>query len=79
MPPLRKLLSKFGLEERKTLEFLIQKITSLDWRGLDIKKLRGYQDIFRLRKGKFRIVFRKHKTGISVINIDRRNEKTYRF
>ena len=79
MPTLKKLLSKFNKEDREFLEFLIDKIISLTWRGLDIKKLQGYQDIFRLRKGKIRIIFAKDKKVISIINIERRSDKTYRF
>jgi len=79
MPTLRKLLSKFNREDRVVLEFLIDKIISFNWQGLDIKKLQGYDDIFRLRKGKIRIIFTKSKKDISIINIERRNEKTYRF
>lgn len=76
MPTLKKLLSKFNKEDRIILETLIEKIISLNWRGLDIKKLQGYDDIFRLRKGKIRIIFCKRKIVISIINIERRNEKT---
>lgn len=79
MPILRKLLLRFNKEDRIILEDLIDKISSLDWRGLDIKKLQGYDDIFRLRKGKIRIIFYKHKIDISIINIERRNDKTYKF
>jgi len=79
MPTLKKLLSKFGREDRIILEFLIDKIISLNWRSLDIKKLQGYEDIFRLRKGKLRIIFYKRKLNIGIINIERRNEKTYKF
>ncbi|MEK7087267.1 MAG: hypothetical protein AAB648_01715 [Patescibacteria group bacterium] len=79
MPLLSKLLSKFNKEDRLVLEFLIKKIISLNWQGLDIKKLQGYEDIFRLRKGKLRIIFYKHKSSISIINMERRNDKTYRF
>jgi len=57
MPSLKKLLSKFNREERGVLEFLIEKIVSLNWSGLNIKKLKGYQNIFRIRKGKIRIIF----------------------
>lgn len=79
MPTLKKLLLRFNQEERITLEILMEKIISLNWRGLDIKKLQGYEDIFRLRKGKIRIIFYKHKIDISIVNIERRNEKTYKF
>ncbi len=79
MPVLKKLLSKFNREDRLILEFLIEKILSLNWRSLDIKKLQGYDDIYRLRKGKIRIIFSRIKDSIAIINIERRNEKTYRF
>lgn len=79
MPSLKKLLSKFNKEEREIIEFLIEKIISLNWRDLDIKKLRGYQNIFRIRKGKIRIIFAKDKKEVSVIAIERRREDTYKF
>ena len=79
MPTLKKLLGRFNKEERIILETLIEKIISLEWHGLDIKKLQGYADIFRLRKGKIRIIFYKRKLGISIINIERRSEKTYKL
>lgn len=79
MPTLSKLLSKFSIEDRKILESAIVKIISLDWHNLDIKKLKGYQDIFRFRKGKLQIVFTKIDKNIRIINIERRNETTYKI
>ena len=77
MPTLKKLLSKFGGEERRILDSLITKIISLDWKNLDLKKLKGYKDIYRLRKGKLRIIFTKNKTAISFFMIDRKSDTTY--
>ena len=79
MPTLKKLLSKFNREDRVILEHLIDRIISLSWGNLDIKKLKGYQDIFRLRKGKLRIIFIKTGSNISIINIERRKETTYKL
>ncbi len=79
MPSLKKLLSKFNREEREIIEFLIEKIISLNWRDLDIKKLKGYQNIFRIRKGKIRIIFTKNQKEIAIIAIERRREDTYKF
>jgi mRNA interferase RelE/StbE len=79
MPALRKLLSKFDEAERKIIETLIEKVISLNWHGLDIKKLRGYQNIFRIRKGKIRIIFSKNEKNIFILSIDRRSESTYKF
>lgn len=79
MPNLKKLLSRFNKEERGIIEFLIEKIISLNWRNLDIKKLRGCQNVFRVRKGKIRIIFTRDKKEIFIITIERRREDTYKF
>ena len=79
MSDLKKLLSKFSKEERRAIEFLIEKIISLNWHSLDIKKRRGYKDIFRVRKGKIRIIFIKNEKNIFILNIERRREDTYKL
>ena len=79
MPDLKKLLSKFHKEERESIESLMEEIVSLNWRKLDVKKLKGHQSIFRVRKGKIRIVFTKGKKEIFILTIERRRESTYKF
>lgn len=79
MPNLKKLLSKLDKEEREITESLIEKIISLNWRKLDIKKLKGHQNIFRVRKGKIRIIFAKDKKDIFILAIERCRESTYKF
>ncbi len=79
MPSLKKLLARFNKEERENIEFLIEKIISLNWQSIDVKKLKGYQNIFRARQGKIRIIFAKDKKEISIITIERRRESTYKF
>lgn len=79
MPNLNKLLSKFDKGERRALESLIEAVISLNWQNLDIKKLKGYQNIFRVRKGKLRVIFAKNKKDISILAIERRRENTYKF
>ncbi len=79
MPDLSRLLSKFGRKERKILESLIEKVISLQWHGLDIKKLTGYEDIYRVRKGNLRIIFRIKSKIIFILAIERRTEKTYKI
>lgn len=79
MPDLEKLLSRFNKSERFILENLIKRVFSLNWRNLDIKKLRGYQNIFRLRKGKLRIIYQFIKEKeIYILAIERRSETTYK-
>jgi mRNA-degrading endonuclease RelE of RelBE toxin-antitoxin system len=79
MPTLKKLLCGFVKKERQTLELLTAKILSLDWRDLDIKKIKGHQNIFRVRSGKIRIIFSKNGDKIAFFSIERRSETTYKF
>lgn len=77
MPSLAKILSKFDAKERKILELLIADIIFLDWKNLDIKKLKGHKDIFRVRKGKMRIIFSQNSKDVNIIAIERRSDNTY--
>ena len=79
MISLEKLLAKFSKEERETIKPLIELIVSLNWNSLDIKKLKGHQILFRVRKGNIRIIFSKEKKDIFILAIDRRNESTYKL
>jgi len=78
MPSLRKLLSKFNKSEQEVIEFLIESVISLNWKSLDVRKLKGHQNTFRIRKGDLRIIFIKDKKDISILAIERRNDKTYK-
>lgn len=79
MPSLKKLLSRFYKKEREDIELLIEKINSLKWDALDVKKLKGYHDIFRVRKGNIRIIYRLQGNKIFILAIERRNESTYKL
>lgn len=76
---LKKLLSRFNKREREVIELLIGKIVSFKWDALDVKKLRGYRDVFRVRKGNIRIIYRVQASQILVLAIERRSEGTYKF
>lgn len=79
MDNIQKNLLKFSNQERRSVDILIDKIQSGEVIGLDIKKLAGTDDIFRLRKGSIRMIYRKHKNNkIEWIDITKRSEKTYR-
>jgi len=79
MPTLNKLLSRFSKKERQLLESLIEAIISLQWQGLDIKKLRDRQNIFLVRKGNLRIIFSREGKDIFILTVSRRREDTYKF
>ena len=75
-----KKLKKFSAKERTEIEHLVEKILDRQFTGLDFKKLKGLKNIFRLRKGKIRIIF-ELKSGQEphILAIERRREDTYKF
>ncbi len=76
---LEKFLAKVTGKEKKILAGIIEKIIDKNLKGLDVKKLAGYDNIFRVRKGDFRIVFKTTKTDIKILFIDKRSDTTYSF
>ncbi len=73
-----KILAKLTPKERELVKLLILRIKLDDTDGLDIKQLKGHSHVFRVRKGRLRIVYRKTSGTFLIIRIDRRDEKTYK-
>jgi mRNA-degrading endonuclease RelE of RelBE toxin-antitoxin system len=77
MDAIEKALKKLNAKECSWVREILEKLASNKTWGLDIKKLQGRDDIFRVRKGDIRIVFRKNEGAVSILLIERRSEKTY--
>lgn len=79
MDKIRKALRSLNSKERKKLKEILVQIDKGNFRNLDLKKLKGRTDIYRVRKGDMRIIFRKRKnSSIKVLTIERRSGKTYK-
>lgn len=78
MDQISKALKKLSVAERKKIKLTVTKLKSGSFSGLDIKKLKDRSDIYRLRIGNIRILFRRTETDVLVLKIARRNEKTYK-
>lgn len=78
MDKLSKLLKKLSAKEREQLEQTLARLLSGETKTLDIKKLKGVEDIYRARAGSLRIIFSKNESGIRLLEVARRNEGTYR-
>lgn len=61
MDKIAKALGKLSEEERKQLKGLLLAIKVGNLKKLDLKKLKGRDNIFRVRKGKLRIIFLKNQ------------------
>jgi mRNA-degrading endonuclease RelE of RelBE toxin-antitoxin system len=78
MDKIAKALNKLSAEERQIIKSIILKIKKSSLSGLDLKKLKNRDDIFRVRKGKLRIIFRRRADGhYFILAIERRSDKTY--
>jgi mRNA-degrading endonuclease RelE of RelBE toxin-antitoxin system len=78
MDKLEKAIAKLPKEHRKVFDDLSRKLLHRDLTGLNIARLKGYKDVFRLKRGRLRIIFRTSSNNLEIIDIGLRSEKTYR-
>lgn len=79
MPEFEKELAKLTAKERKNIRAILEKLDRDDFHGLNIKKLKGREDVFRVRKGNVRIIYRVSGKEKYILAIERRSEKTYKL
>ncbi len=76
-----KFLQKLSQKELKIVDEVMSKIQAGDLGDLDNKKLKGFANIFRVRKGNIRIRYQ-GRVGSSppiILDVQYRSEKTYRL
>ena len=79
MDKIEKALKSLTSQERKKLKDILARVDEGDFRNLDLKKIKGRADIYRVRKGSIRIIFRKAQSNsIKVLTIERRSSKDYK-
>ena len=74
---IEKALRKLSKKERSAIKEILLMIRNNKLTGLDIKKLKGRDDIFRIRKGSLRIILKKDAGSWYILAIERRSETTY--
>lgn len=79
MDKIFKFLRKRTKKERLLLMALVDLIVQKKTESLDIKKLTGYDNLFRVRSGKFRVIFKMGQDESVIVKIDERDEQTYRL
>jgi mRNA-degrading endonuclease RelE of RelBE toxin-antitoxin system len=79
MDKIKKALRKLTTKERERVKEILKQLNSRHTDGLDIKKLKGRDDIFRARKSDIRIIYRVADGKIFILAIERRDEKTYKL
>mgnify|MGYP001616553293 CR=1 FL=1 len=81
MDTIEKALAKLTAKERERVKRIFTALRRGETHGLNIKKLKGRDDVFRVRKGNHRIIYRigDGGGGIFLLGIQRRKEDTYRL
>jgi len=74
---IEKLFRKISKEDRKRLLEIVEKLLSRQREGLNIRKVKD-SDFYRLRKGRFRIIFHYSQEEIIIDSIKLRNKNTYK-
>ena len=78
MDKIEKALARLSEKESRQLRVILSALkNSRSFSGLDVKKLKGHDDIFRIRKGKLRVIFRSLRGEIFILSIERRSDNTY--
>ncbi|MEK7115161.1 MAG: type II toxin-antitoxin system RelE/ParE family toxin [Patescibacteria group bacterium] len=79
MDKIDRALNKLIPKEREQIKNIIKSLQSGRFNNLDIRKLKGLENIFRVRKGGIRIIYQVINKEIFIIKIDKRKENTYKF
>ena len=79
MDKIDKALNKLIFKEKEQMKNIIKALQLGRFDNLNIKKLKGFQDVFRVRKGRLRIVYQLLGRKIIILKIDKRKEDTYKF
>jgi mRNA-degrading endonuclease RelE of RelBE toxin-antitoxin system len=78
MDKIEKALNKLSPEEQSKIKAILKDLSVGKMNNYDLKKLKGRNDIYRLRKGKLRIIFRTTENNeIYLLAIERRSDNTY--
>lgn len=75
---IEKVLQRLSPRDRKKVKGVLVSIVHQDIATLDIKKLHGRDDVYRVRVGDWRVLFTKCTDGdFFILAVERRSETTY--
>jgi mRNA-degrading endonuclease RelE of RelBE toxin-antitoxin system len=78
MNKIDKLLQKLNPKQRLQINLVLQKLFAGLEKELDSKKLKGTPDLFRVRAGSYRIIYRKTGNSIELLAVVKRDDRTYK-
>ena len=74
MDKITKFLLKLSSSNLESILFILEKIKSLELDLLDVKKIVWEQDLYRVRKWKIRIIFKKLENIWVIVDINYRDK-----
>jgi len=75
---IKKALDKLSEDERRVAKLILGDVLRGEVSTYDLKKLKGHENIFRIRKGKLRIIYRIDVSGdVFLLTVERRSDNTY--
>ncbi len=78
MDKISKALKKFTDREKVLVKGILVKIKKGSLESLQVNKLKGYDDIFRVKKGRLRVIYRMNGEKINLLTIEKRSDNTYK-
>ena len=79
MDKVDKALNKLVPKEKERIKNIIKALQSGRFDNLDIKKLKGREDIFRIRSGNLRIIYQIRDGKVFILKLGYKKENTYKF
>lgn len=77
MDKIKKALKNLRPKGRQALKLILQKLANRNFSGLDLQKLKGRDDIYRIRKGSLRIIYHVGNDQIFILAIEHRSDTSY--
>jgi mRNA-degrading endonuclease RelE of RelBE toxin-antitoxin system len=71
-------LARLSVEIREKVLSIVERIQERNLSGLDVRKLKGSPDIYRVLLGKLRVKFVMNESEIRILSTDNCGENTYR-
>jgi len=75
---LTKNIRKLSNGDRRTAKKIMAQLRRGDTLGLHTKKLSGYENIYRAKKGRLRVIYRKDASGVAILDVNLRSDTTYK-
>ncbi|MBI2039112.1 MAG: type II toxin-antitoxin system RelE/ParE family toxin [Candidatus Niyogibacteria bacterium] len=79
MDSIDKEFARLTEKEKKHVRAIFVQLKEGDQRGLNVKKIKGREDVFRVRKGKLRVIYQLQDKTVHILAIRYRREDTYKF